>query len=148
MEGGKANRRKGKPGQINKKSTKKGSKKKKNKNTKRNYDSKKTTKKGKKPTRRKQTKIELFRRKNDRQTSCDAFTTIDTMKDYKYVRNQVQKAKRVQSTISQLERKTAKASTVFQNATAFFKKCPEGMDLYEQLRYQILYLYLKIDLSS
>ena len=135
MEGGKANRRKGKPGQINKKSTRKGSKKKKNKNTKRNYDSKKTTKKGKKPTRRKHTKIEL-KRKSDRQTSigCDAFTTIDTMKDYKYVRNQVQKAKRVQSTISQLERKTAKASTVFQNATAFFKKCPEGSNIYDELR--------------
>ena len=68
-------------------------------------------------------------------TGCAAFFTPSNIKDYKYARNLIQKAKRIKSSYSQLDRKHGKATTVFANGTAFFKKCPPGLDIYGKLRY-------------
>ena len=70
-------------------------------------------------------------------SGCAAFFSPSNIKDYKYARNVIQKAKRISSSYSQLKKKQEKAEKVFINGTAFFKKCPEGKDIYEQLRYQI-----------
>ena len=69
-------------------------------------------------------------------TGCAAFFTPSNIKDYKYARNLIQKAKRIKSSYSQLEKKHEKATTVFENATVFFKKCPSGLEIYEKLRYE------------
>ena len=68
-------------------------------------------------------------------TGCAAFFTPSNIKDYKYARNVIQKAKRIKSSYSQLEKKHGKATTVFANATAFFEKCPSGLGIYDKLRY-------------
>ena len=68
-------------------------------------------------------------------SGCAAFFTPSNIKDYKYARNLIQKAKRIKSSYSQLDKKHEKATTVFANATAFFKKCPPGSDIYDKLRY-------------
>ena len=68
-------------------------------------------------------------------TGCAAFFTPSNIKDYKYARNVIQKAKRIKSSYSQLEKKHGKATTVFANATAFFEKCPPGLGIYDKLRY-------------
>ena len=68
-------------------------------------------------------------------SGCEAFFTPSNFKDYKYARNLIQKAKRIKSSYSQLDKKHGKATTVFANATAFFKECPPGSDIYDKLRY-------------
>ena len=66
--------------------------------------------------------------------SCEAFPTRANMRDYKYARNQLQKAKRVKKFFATLDKKREKAATLFQDAVSFFKDCPAASSFYPELR--------------
>jgi len=78
---------------------------------------------------------------NNRQdfVDCPAFyNELDTtaVRDFRYARNQIQKAKRVKNSIKKLEKLTAKAAEAFLDGAAFFKDCidPRAPIVYEGLR--------------
>jgi len=93
------------------------------------------------PKKNKMRILKIAKNKNidskQRQTpNCTSFFTASKIRDYKYARNNIQKAKRINSTYYQLKKKQEKATTVFVNGTAFFKKCatPSGLEIYDELR--------------
>ena len=65
---------------------------------------------------------------------CEAFPTRANMRDYKYARNQLQKAKKVKKFVATLDKKREKAATLFQDAVSFFKDCPAASSFYPELR--------------
>jgi len=74
--------------------------------------------------------------KNNRQTDgCLAFYTPASIRDFRYARNQIQKAKRIKNSIAKLEKLTAKAAEAFLAGAAFYKDCsaPEAPGVYEGL---------------
>ena len=69
--------------------------------------------------------------------SCDAFFDSPSVRDFRYARNQIQKAERSQKGIASLDKLFGKAATAFHDAATFFKDCsdPRALPLYEGLRF-------------
>ena len=69
--------------------------------------------------------------------SCDAFFDSPSVRDFRYARNQIQKAERSQNGIASLDKLFGKAATAFHDAATFFKDCsdPRALPLYEDLRF-------------
>ena len=70
----------------------------------------------------------LSTKKNTRMAyfDCPAFyNELDTtaVRDFRYARNQISKAKRAKKRIEKLERLTSKAATAFFYGAAFYKDC-------------------------
>ena len=71
--------------------------------------------------------------------TCATFYDKDNttaVRDFRYVRNQVQKARRAKKRVEKLDRLTLKAATAFLAGAAFYKDCsdPRALALYEGLR--------------
>ena len=58
------------------------------------------------------------------------------MRDFRYARNQIQKAKRAKKRVEKLEKLMGKAATAFLAGAAFYKNCPgsAAKALYDSLR--------------
>ena len=58
------------------------------------------------------------------------------MRDLRYAKNQVQKARRAKKRIEKLDKLMSKAATAFLDGAAFYKDCsdPRAQALYEGLR--------------
>ena len=82
----------------------------------------------------------LAKEKNPRQVdNCAAFydkNNTTAVRDFRYARNQVQKAKRAKKRIEKLEKLMGKAATAFLDGAALYKDCsdPRARALYEGLR--------------
>jgi len=76
--------------------------------------------------------------RNTRYDDCPAFyNQADTtaVRDFRYARNQIQKARRAQNNLKKLEKLTVKALTAFLAGAAFYKDCsdPRAPAVYEGL---------------
>jgi len=77
------------------------------------------------------------RRTEERETreACPDFLNGPDVRDFRYCKNMVQKAKRVEKIFKQTSKKTEKAATAFQAGTDFFKSCgAAGSAIYNELR--------------
>jgi len=76
--------------------------------------------------------------RNTRQDTCatfyDQFNTA-AVRDFRYARNQIQKAKRAKNMVEKLDKLTEKAATAFLAGAAFFKSCsdPRAPAIYDGL---------------
>ena len=71
---------------------------------------------------------------------CDAFYDKDNtaeVRDFRYARNQLQKAQRAKNRIKKLEKLTEKAADAFLAGAAFYKDCsdPRAAAVYQGLRF-------------
>lgn len=95
-------------------------------------------KKGKRRNRNRKGGQSLARRRTTRQDTCAEFYNKDNttaVRDFRYARNQIQKAKRAQKRVGKLDKLTEKAATAFLAGAAFFKSCsdPRAPAIYEGL---------------
>ena len=72
--------------------------------------------------------------------TCATFYDQDdttAVRDFRYARNQIQKAKRAKKRVEKLNRLTEKAATAFLAGAAFYKDCsdPRAPALYDGLRF-------------
>jgi len=77
-------------------------------------------------------------RRNTRQDTCTTFYNKDNttaVRDFRYARNQIQKAKRAKKRVEKLDKLMEKAATAFLAGAAFYKNCPgpEAKVLYDGL---------------
>ena len=77
--------------------------------------------------------------RNTRQDTCTTFYNKDNttaVRDFRYARNQIQKAKRAKKRVEKLEKLMGKAATAFLAGAAFFKNCNDtkAKALYDSLR--------------
>ena len=61
---------------------------------------------------------------------------LTAFQEYKKATNQKKKANRVRGWFRMLAKKVNNSRTFFVEAAEFFKDCPEGLSVYQQLRYQ------------
>ena len=62
--------------------------------------------------------------------------SLTAFQEYKKATNQKKKANRVRGWFRMLAKKVNNSQTSFVEAAEFFKDCPEGLSVYQQLRYQ------------
>jgi len=74
-------------------------------------------------------------RQGTEETGCGTFLTETNVRDFRYVKNMMQKAQRVDKILKQTAKKTEKAATAFQDGTDFYKSCgAAGSAIYNELR--------------
>ena len=98
----------------------------------------------KEPKKNKRMKLRNMRN-NEKQNhytiiNCPAFyneNDTTNVRDFRYARNQIQKARRAKNRIAKLDKLTEKAATAFLNGATFYKKCsdPGAKAVYEGLRF-------------
>ena len=83
----------------------------------------------------------LFNEVNSRQAiDCNRFydkSDTKAVRDFRYARNQIQKAKRAKKRIEKLDKLFQKAATAFQAGATFYRDCsdPRAVPVYEGLRF-------------
>jgi len=128
-------------GKGRRKAEKSGGKRKKGGRRKGNGNGKKKERKGKKGRRRNRTRKggkSPPRGRDTRQDTCTTFYNKDNttaVRDFRYARNQIQKAKRAKKRVEKLDKLMEKAATAFLAGAAFYKNCPgtEAKALYDGL---------------
>jgi len=128
-------------GKGRRKAEKSGGKRKKGGRRKGNGNGKKKERKGKKGRRRNRTRKggkSPPRGRDTRQDTCTTFYNKDNttaVRDFRYARNQIQKAKRAKKRVEKLDKLMEKAATAFLAGAAFYKNCPgpEAKVLYDGL---------------
>ena len=71
-----------------------------------------------------------------KKTSNKQIRSLTAYQEYKKASNQKKKANRVKGWFRMLAKKVNNSRTFFVEAAEFFKDCPEGLSVYQQLRYQ------------
>ena len=75
--------------------------------------------------------------------NCENFFTTETIRDYRYAGNMFRKANRAKRTKNSLTSKRDKSATFFIAGAEFYRDCPEGSEIYEILKYRIIYLRVR-----
>ena len=69
-------------------------------------------------------------------TGCSSFFDPSSgfIRDYRYAKNQLQKAERVKKLYKELEKKSIRSTTFFDDGSSFFKDCSSAASIYSTLR--------------
>ena len=71
--------------------------------------------------------------KNTKQNVSKSFSD-ENVRDYRFARNQKQKANRIKNFVNFLGNKVNNSKTFFDDASIYFKNCPENEEIYNVLR--------------